>query len=68
MKAPVDDKEFCQFCKEHLVLLVPGSSIACPGYVRIAYCVSYDQILRSLPAFEAIAKAYGLGGNKEGDA
>jgi aspartate aminotransferase len=68
VKAPVDDKEFCQFCKEHRVLLVPGSSFACPGYVRIAYCVSYDQILRSLPAFEAIAKAYGLSDNKEGDA
>lgn len=65
VKSPVDDKEFCQFCKEHRVLLVPGSSFACPNYVRIAYCVSYDQILRSLPAFEAIAKAYGLGKKKE---
>ena len=67
VKSPVDDKEFCQFCKEHRVLLVPGSSFACPNYVRIAYCVSYDQILRSLPAFEAIAKAYGLGKKKEED-
>jgi aspartate aminotransferase len=67
VKSPVDDKEFCQFCKEHRVLLVPGSSFACPNYVRIAYCVSYDQILRSLPAFETIAKAYGLGKKKEED-
>jgi aspartate aminotransferase len=67
VKSPVDDKEFCQFCKAHRVLLVPGSSFACPNYVRIAYCVSYDQILRSLPAFEAIAKAYGLGKKKEED-
>jgi aspartate aminotransferase len=67
VKSPVDDKEFCQFCKEHRVLLVPGSSFACPNYVRIAYCVSYDQILRSLPAFKTIAKAYGLGKKKEGD-
>ncbi|RKD31031.1 pyridoxal phosphate-dependent aminotransferase [Lacrimispora algidixylanolytica] len=65
VKTPVDDKEFCQFCKEHRVLMVPGSSFACPSYVRIAYCVSYDQILRSLPVFEKIAVAYGLGGKKE---
>lgn len=67
VKSPVDDKEFCQFCKEHRVLVVPGSSFACPSYVRIAYCVSYDQILRSLPAFEKIAAAYGLGKKKEDD-
>ena len=65
VKTPVDDKEFCQFCKEHRVLMVPGSSFACPSYVRIAYCVSYDQILRSLPVFEKIAAAYGLKGKKE---
>jgi aspartate aminotransferase len=67
VKTPVDDKEFCQFCKEHRVLMVPGSSFACPSYVRIAYCVSYDQILRSLPVFEKIAAAYGLGKKKEED-
>jgi aspartate aminotransferase len=67
VKSPVDDKEFCQYCKEHRVLMVPGSSFACPSYVRIAYCVSYDQILRSLPAFEKIAAAYGLGKKKEED-
>lgn len=65
VKTPVDDKEFCQFCKEHRVLMVPGSSFACPSYARIAYCVSYDQILRSLPVFEKIAAAYGLGKKKE---
>lgn len=67
VKTPVDDKEFCEFCKEYRVLMVPGSSFACPSYVRIAYCVSYDQILRSLPAFEKIAAAYGLGKKKEED-
>lgn len=60
MKTPVDDKQFCQTCKEHRVLLVPGSSFACPGFVRIAYCVSYEQIERSLPAFKEIANLYGL--------
>ena len=61
VKAPVaDDKEFCAQAQKHNLLLVPGSSFACSGYVRIAYCVSYEQIERSLPAFEAVAKEYGL--------
>ncbi len=60
VKTPVDDKEFCRYCKEQRVLVVPGSSFACPGYVRIAYCVSYEQIKRSLPAFKKIAQQYGL--------
>lgn len=65
VKSPVDDKEFCQSCKENRVLLVPGTSFACPGYVRIAYCVSYEQIERSLPAFKKIAEEYGLTGKRE---
>ena len=61
MKSPVEDeKEFCEAAKKHHVLFVPGSSFACPGYVRIAYCVSYEQIERSLPAFKKIAEEYGL--------
>ncbi|MFR5601146.1 MAG: pyridoxal phosphate-dependent aminotransferase [Lachnospiraceae bacterium] len=61
VKSPLEDeKEFCNLCKGHQVLVVPGSSFACPGYVRIAYCVSYEQIERSLPAFQAIAKECGL--------
>ncbi len=61
VKAPeADDKAFCQVCKENRVLVVPGTSFGCPGYVRIAYCVSYEQIQRALPAFEKIAKEYNL--------
>lgn len=61
LKSPVaNEAEFCERCKEHRVLVVPGSSFACPGYVRIAYCVSYGQIERSLPAFKAIAESYHL--------
>ena len=36
--------------------MVPGSSFACPGYVRLAYCVSYETIQNSLPAFRELAK------------
>ncbi len=61
VKSPVEDeKEFCETAKKHHVLFVPGSSFACPGYVRIAYCVSYEQIERSLSAFREIAREYGL--------
>ena len=31
-----------------------------PGFVRIAFCVSEERIKASLPAFRALAKAYGL--------
>lgn len=61
VKSPVEDeKDFCETAKKYHVLMVPGSSFACPGYVRISYCVSFDQIERSLPAFKEIAKEYGL--------
>lgn len=61
VKTPVEDeKEFCEVAKQYNVLVVPGSSFACPGYVRIAYCVSYDRIERSLPAFKKIAEHYHL--------
>lgn len=61
LKSPLEDeKEFCALCKKHNVLVVPGSSFACAGYVRISYCVSYEQILRSLPAFKTIAEECGL--------
>lgn len=61
MKSPAaNEKEFCEVCKKYNILVVPGSSFACPGYVRIAYCVSYEQIERSLPAFQKVAKEYDL--------
>ena len=61
VKSPeADDRAFSDVCKKHRLLVVPGTSFACPGYVRISYCVSYEQIERSLPAFEAVAGEYGL--------
>lgn len=52
VKTPIeDDKEFCNLAKKYNLLFVPASSFACPGYVRIAYCVSYDMIKRSKDAF-----------------
>ena len=57
VKSPIDDDvEFCAKAKDHHILIVPGRSFACPGYVRIAYCVSYDTIVNSMPAFAALMK------------
>ena len=64
MKTPGDEKEFCERAKKYHILVVPGSSFACPGYVRIAYCVSYEQIERALPEFKKLAAEYGLTGEK----
>ena len=50
-----DDKAFCELAKQYHILLVPGSSFGCPGHFRLSYCVSREQILRSLPAFEQLA-------------
>lgn len=57
VKSPIaDEKEFCSIAKKYNLLLVPGSSFACPGYVRLAYCVSYETIVNSLPKFKELAK------------
>lgn len=59
VKSPVaDEKEFCEAAKRYNILIVPGSSFACPGYVRLAYCVSYETIINSLPKFKELAKEY----------
>ncbi|HIX30460.1 MAG TPA: pyridoxal phosphate-dependent aminotransferase [Candidatus Blautia stercoravium] len=59
VKSPVEDeKVFCEAAKKHRILLVPGSSFACPGYVRIAYCVSYETIVNAMPAFRKLAEEF----------
>lgn len=55
VRSPIDDDvEFCALAKKYHILIVPGKSFACPGYVRIAYCVAYDTIVNSLPHFKAL--------------
>lgn len=61
VKSPVaNEKEFCEAGKKYNILMVPGSSFACPGYVRLAYCVSYETIVNSLPEFKKLAEEFGL--------
>lgn len=55
-----DANAFCEKAKQYDLLLVPGDDFGCAGYVRIAYCVSPAMIARSLPAFEKLARSYGL--------
>jgi len=61
VKTPMaDEKVFIEAAKKHNILVVPGSSFACPGYVRLAYCVSYDTIRNSLPGFKKLAEEFNL--------
>jgi len=53
-----DANAFCERAKEEELLLVASDSFGCPGYVRISYCVTTEQIERSLPAFERLARSY----------
>lgn len=55
VKSPLEDeKAFVKMAKKYNILVVPGSSFACPGYVRVAYCVSYETIINALPKFKAL--------------
>lgn len=63
MKSPVEDEEdFVNEAKKFNLLLVKGGAFGCPGFVRLAYCVSHETVKNSLPAFAKLAKVYGLGG------
>ena len=51
-KAPGgDDVAFTKKLQNELILTVPGSGFAMPGYFRIAYCVNEKVIRNALPGF-----------------
>lgn len=59
VKSPVENEEdFVNEGKKHHVLMVKGSAFGCPGYVRLAYCVSHETVRRSLAAFAKLAETY----------
>ena len=59
MKALEPDAEkFSEVAKKFELLLVPSDPFDYKGYVRIAYCVSYKQIVNSLPAFKKLYNYY----------
>lgn len=49
---------FCEKAKKYELLLVPSDDFGVSGYVRIAYCVSNEQIRRAIPAFKALYHEY----------
>ena len=61
VKAPEPDaKAFSERAKKYELMLVPGDDFGVTGYVRVAYCVSEETIVSSLPAFKKLAEEYGL--------
>ncbi len=56
VKAPNGNAdEFSEIAKKYDLLLVSGSAFGCSTFFRASYCVDYDMIVRSIPAFK---KAY----------
>lgn len=53
-----DAEAFCERAKRYELLPVPSDSFGAPGWVRIGYCVSYETIVNSLPAWRALMESY----------
>lgn len=54
VKTPIPDTDFVQLAKKYQILTVPGSAFACPGYVRLAYCVSHETVQNAIPKFQML--------------
>ncbi|SDB05987.1 pyridoxal phosphate-dependent aminotransferase [Eubacterium oxidoreducens] len=53
-----DDWEFCQRAKKERILMAPGKAFYGPGWVRISYCVPYQIVKDSIPAFKRLYDSY----------
>lgn len=53
-----DAEAFCERAKKYDLLMVPGDSFGCPGYVRISYCVPTERIEKALPLFQKLMDEY----------
>lgn len=53
-----DDVEFVRRAMKYNLLLVPGSGFGYPGYFRMSYCVKFDMIENSIPAFEKLVEEF----------
>ena len=53
-----DAEAFCERAKKYELLAVPSNSFGVPGWFRLGYCVSYETIQNSLPAWRALAEEY----------
>ncbi|MBR5358742.1 MAG: pyridoxal phosphate-dependent aminotransferase [Clostridiales bacterium] len=54
------DAEFAEICAKQNILVVPGAAFSCPGYCRLAFCVSETSIRNSRKAFFAVAEELGI--------
>ena len=55
MRSPIPDaKRFSEIAKRYNLLLVPSNDFGMEGYVRLAYCVPEERIIRSEEAFRAL--------------
>ncbi len=60
-KSPVaDERIFTEAAKKYHILIVPGFTFACPGYFRLAFCVSEKTVDGSLEGFRSLAKDFGM--------
>lgn len=53
-----DANAFFERAKALELLPVPSDSFGCTGWVRVGYCVSYQTIVGSMPAWEKLAASY----------
>ena len=53
-----DANAFFERAKAHELLPVPSDSFGCPGWVRVGYCVPYETIVNSMPAWKQLAEEY----------
>ena len=53
-----DAEAFCERAKQYELLPVPSDSFGVKGWFRVGYCVSYETIVNSLPAWKALADSY----------
>ena len=59
VKSPEEDAgAFCLKARDFELLLVPADDFGTPGFVRIAYCVSTEQIQNALPSFKKLMESY----------
>ena len=59
VKALEDDAEaFCERAKAFELLPVPSNSFGVTGWFRLGYCIDYDVIVNSLPAWKQLAEEY----------
>ena len=59
VKAPDGNAQaFCKFAMNYDLLAVPGDDFGCKEYFRVSYCVSHDQIVKSLPVFQKVLTEY----------